>query len=115
MAAVVLAADQPAERLREARADDRVVVRAAAACRPPRTVEDRGLRPGHLLHRHAAKRFAWNVDTVAQCVGTEQAGARIVAEDVHQRAGVNRIDVLGVKRQPGAGARSGAGRGAAVR
>ena len=47
--------------------------------------------------------MARHVDPVAQRVGAEQRGARIVAEDVDQRAGVDRIDMLGVERQPGAG------------
>ena len=38
-----------------------------------------------------------------QRVGAEQAGVGIVAEDVDQRAGIDRIDMLGVERQAGAG------------
>ena len=47
--------------------------------------------------------MAGHVDAVAQRVGAEQGGVRIVAEDVDQRAGVDRIDMLGVERQAVAG------------
>ena len=47
--------------------------------------------------------MAGHVDAVAQRVGAEQGGARIVAEDVDQRAGVDRVDMLRVERQAGAG------------
>ena len=97
------APDQPAERLRQPRADDPVVIGAAAAGQPPRRVEHRRPRPGHPLHHHQPQRFAGHVDAVAQRVGAEQRGVRIVAEDVDQRAGVDRIDMLGEQRQAGAG------------
>ena len=47
--------------------------------------------------------MAGHVDSVPQGVGAEQAGARIVAEDVDQSAGVDRVDMLGVERKPGPG------------
>ena len=56
-------------------------------------------RPGHALQQHQPQRIAGHVDAVAQRIGAEQAGARIVAEDVDERAGVDRIDVLGVERK----------------
>ena len=43
--------------------------------------------------------MAGHVDAVAQRIGAEQRGARIVAEDVDQRAGIDRIDMLRVERQ----------------
>ena len=43
------------------------------------------------------------LDPVAQASVPSSDGARIVAEDVDQRAGVDRIDVLGVERQAAAG------------
>ncbi len=43
--------------------------------------------------------MAGHIDPVAQGVGAEQRGTRIVAENVDQRAGVHRIDMLGVERQ----------------
>jgi hypothetical protein len=36
---------------------------------------------------------------VAQRVGSEQGGARIIAENVDEGPGVDRIDVLGKQRQ----------------
>ena len=98
-AVIVGAADQPAERLRQPRADDAVVMRRSAARQPPRGVEHGRLGPGHALHHHQPQRMAGHIDAVAQRVGAEQRGARIVAEDVDQRAGVDRIDMLGVERQ----------------
>jgi hypothetical protein len=47
--------------------------------------------------------MAGHVHPVAQGIGAEQRGARIVAEDIDQRAGVDRIDMLGIERQPVAG------------
>jgi hypothetical protein len=47
--------------------------------------------------------MARHVHPVAQRVGAQQRGARIVAEDVDQRARIDRIDMLGIERQPGAG------------
>jgi hypothetical protein len=60
-------------------------------------------RPRHAFQHHQPQRHARHIDPVAQRIGAEQRGARIVAEDVDQRAGVDRIDMLGVERQPGAG------------
>ena len=97
------AADQPAERLRQPGADDAVVIRAAAARHPPRRVEHGRARPRHAFHHHQPQRFAGHVDAVAQRIGAEQRGARVVAEDVDQRAGVDRIDMLGKQRQAVAG------------
>jgi hypothetical protein len=46
--------------------------------------------------------MAGHVDPVAQRIGAEQRGAQIVAEDIDQGAGVDRVDMLGVERQAGA-------------
>ena len=97
-----VAPDQPAERLRQPRADDAVVIGAAAAGHPPRRVQHRRPRPRHPLHHHQPQRIARHVDPVAQRIGAEQRGARVVAENVDQRAGVDRVDMLGEQRQPGA-------------
>ena len=44
--------------------------------------------------------MAGHVDAVAQRVRAEEGGVRVVAEDVDQRARVDRVDVLRVERQP---------------
>jgi hypothetical protein len=49
---------------------------------------------------------AGHIDSVAQRVGADQRSARIVAEDVDQGAGVDRVDMLGVERQPARARRS---------
>ncbi len=46
--------------------------------------------------------MARHVHAVAERIGAQQRGARIVTEDVDQRAGIDRIDVLGIERQPSA-------------
>jgi hypothetical protein len=56
-------------------------------------------RPRHAFHHHHPQRVARYVDPIPQGVGAQQAGAGIVAEDIHQRPGVDRIDVLCVERQ----------------
>ena len=59
-----------------------------------------GTRPRHALHHHQPQRFAGHVDPVAKRVGAEQRRPRIVAKNVDQRAGVDRVDMLGQQRQP---------------
>ena len=98
---VALPPDQPAERLRQPRADHPVVIGAAAIGQPARRVEHRRPRPRHPLHHHQPQRFARHVDPVAQRIGAEQRGVRIVAENVDQRAGIDRVDMLGEQRQSG--------------
>ena len=76
MARIVLRADKPAERLRQAGPNDTVVVRLSAAfffgrCRPAGPVEDGGAGPGHLFQHHAAQRFSRNVHAVAQRIGAD--------------------------------------------
>ena len=66
MPAIALAADQPAERLRQPGAHDAVVISAPAAGHPPRRVEHGRPRPRHALHHHQPQRFAGHVDPVAQ-------------------------------------------------
>ncbi len=100
MAAVVLAADQPAERLRQPRADDAIVVSGAAAGEPPRARwRIDGL--GHGTCSSTTQRSEWpGTSTPSRRASVPSSGrARVVAEDVDQRAGVDRIDVLGVERQ----------------
>ena len=46
--------------------------------------------------------MAGHIDPVAQGIGAEQRGLGIIAEDIDQRAGVDRIDMLGIERQAGA-------------
>src|SRR5579871_655295 len=99
MSAIVLAADQPSERLREPGPDDPIVERGAAASGAARAMQDRRARPRHLLEDHEAQRMAGYVDAVAQRIGAEQRSAGIVSEDVHQGTGVDRIDVLRKERQ----------------
>ena len=108
MPVIVCAADQPTERLRQSRADNRVVIGAATAPvlvggSAAGAVEDRGLGPWHLLHDHQPQRVAGHIHPIAQCIGAKQGRARIVTEDIDQCAGVDRIDMLGIERQPGAG------------
>ena len=43
--------------------------------------------------------MAWYIDPIAQCIGAEQAGMRIIAENIYQSAGIDWIDMLRVKRQ----------------
>ena len=51
------------------------------------------------LSAHIPGAVFFDIDAIAQGIGAEQAGAGIVAENVDQRAGVDRIDMLGVERQ----------------
>jgi hypothetical protein len=55
------------------------------------------------FHHHQPQRPARHVHPVAQRIGAEQRGARLVAEDIDQRARIDRIDMLRVERQPLAG------------
>jgi hypothetical protein len=57
-------------------------------------VQDVGARPGHAVEDDEAQRAAGHVDAVAHRVGAEQAGILLGAEDVDQRAGVERVDML---------------------
>src|SRR3546814_19888721 len=41
-------------------------------------------------------------DLVAQRIGAEQRGVGFGAEDIDERAGVERVDMLGIERQAGA-------------
>jgi hypothetical protein len=99
-AAIPLAPDQPAERLPQPRPHHPIVMRGAAADRPPGGVQHGGTRPWYALHHHQPQRISGHVDPVAQRIRAEQRGTGIVAKDIHQGAGIDRIDVLGVKRQP---------------
>ena len=103
MPAVILAADQPPESLCQFGADQAVIIGAAAVCRAAGTVQDCRAGPRNLFHYHTAQAFARHIHPVAQGIGAEQGRARIIAEDIHQCAGVDRIDMLGVKRQSGTG------------
>ena len=107
MAGVLARADQAPESLRQACANDPVVIPFRTAIllggsSAAGAVENGGARPGHTFHHDAAQRPAGHVDPVAQRIGAEQAGARIVAEDVGQRARIDRIDMLRIERQAGA-------------
>jgi hypothetical protein len=62
-------------------------------------VQDGRFGPGHLFHDHQPQRLARHVHPVAQRIGAQQAGVGIVAEDVDQRARVDRVDMLGIERQ----------------
>ncbi len=55
------------------------------------------------LHHHQPERMAGDIDAVPEGVGAEQAGVGIIAEDVDQSAGVDRVNMLGVERQARAG------------
>ena len=98
-AAILLSADQPAEGLGEPCPDNPVVIGAAAARRPPSRMKHRRPGPGHAFHHHQPERFSRNVDSVAKRIGAEERRPRIVAEDVDQGAGVDRIDMLSVEGQ----------------
>ena len=100
---IVRPADQPPERLGEPRPHDPIIVRGAASGQPARGVEHRRPRPWHAFHHHQPQRCAGHVHPVAQRIGAEQRGVRIIAEDIDQRARIDRIDMLGVERQPGMG------------
>jgi len=66
-------------------------------------MEDGGARPGDAFHHHQPERFAGHIDAIAQRIGAEQGSAGIIAEDIDERAGIDRIDMLGVERQAIAG------------
>ena len=104
MAGVLARADQAPESLRQACANDPVVIPFRTAIllggsSAAGAVENGGARPGHTFHHDAAQRPAGHVDPVAQRIGAEQAGARIVPEYVRQRACIDRVDMLGIERQ----------------
>ena len=44
--------------------------------------------------------MAGHIDAIAQGIGTEQTGMRIIAKNINQRAGIDWIDMLRVQRQP---------------
>ena len=98
-AAIVGAADQPAVGLAQPQPGDAVVVVRAAEYRLARAVQDVGARPRHPVEHDQAQRAARHVDPVAHRVGAEQAGILLGAEDVDQRRGRHRVDMLGQQQQ----------------
>ena len=98
-AAVVGAADQPAIGLAQPQPGDAVVVGGAAEHRLARAVQDVGARPRHPVEDDQPQRAARHVDPVAHRVGAEQAGILLGAEDVDQRRGRHRVDMLGEQQQ----------------
>ena len=97
-AAVVGAADQPAEGLLQLQPGQHLVVGAAAEGVAARPVQQGRPRPRHPVEDDQPQRAAGHVDAVAHRVGAEQAGVLLGAEDVDQRADVERIDVLRQQR-----------------
>src|SRR3546814_9139724 len=67
---------------------------------PPRGVKHARLGPGHAFHHHQPQRMAGHVHAVTQRIGAERRGMAVVAENIDQRAGIDRIDMLRVERQP---------------
>ena len=96
MAMVIGAADDPAKGLRQSGADDPVVIGAATTRQTPGAMENIGARPGNRFHDHQPQALARHIDTIAQRVGAEQTGLGLVAENIDQCAGVDRIDMLGI-------------------
>ena len=68
--------------------------------KPPRAVQYVGAWPRHLFHNHQPQRMAGHIDAIAQGIGTEQTGMRVIAENIDERAGVDRVNMLRVQRQP---------------
>ena len=58
-------------------------------------------RPGHAVEDDQPQALPRHVDAVPHRVGAEQAGIGLAAEDIDQRRRIERIDVLGPKRDPG--------------
>ena len=44
--------------------------------------------------------MAGHIDAIAQGIGTEQTGMRVIAENIDERAGIDRVNMLRVQRQP---------------
>ena len=97
---IVGTADQASESLCEAGPDDAVIIGRASICGFARCVEDRWLGPGHTFHDDLTERVSWHIDSVSQGIGAKQARTWIVPEDVDQCSGVDRIDMLGLEREP---------------
>jgi hypothetical protein len=97
---VVGAADQAAERLADAGAGHGVVIALAAEAQAAGLVQHVRTRPGHAVEDQQAQGPARHVHAVADGVGAQQAGVLLGPEDVDQRPGLQRIDVLGVEGQP---------------
>ena len=100
-AAVVGATDQPPEGLRQPPAGNEVVVGAAAESGAAGGMDDGRARPRHALHDDEAQRLAGHVDAVPQRVGAQQRSSWFGTENIDQRAGVDRVDVLGEEGQAG--------------
>ena len=99
VAMIIGLADQATKGLREAGPDDAVIIIHPATGKPSRFVQYVWPWPRHLFHDDKAQRMAGHIDPIAQGIGAEQAGVRIIAEDIDQRAGIHRIDMLGIERE----------------
>ena len=62
-------------------------------------MQDVGARPRYALEDDEPERPARHVDAVADRVGAQQTGIVLGPEDVDQRSGIKRIDVLGKSGQ----------------
>ncbi len=98
-ALVTRAPDQAAETLRDPQADDRVVIGGEAETVLARGMQDVGPSQGTRFADNEAQRTARHVDAVAHRIGAEQAGMLVLAEDVDQGSGVERVSMLGIERQ----------------
>ncbi len=76
------------------------IVIALAEAGAPRLVQNRRFRPRHFVEHDQAQRTAGHVDTVAQRIGPEQARIFFAAEQIDQRAGIEPVDMLRIKRKP---------------
>ena len=65
-------------------------------------MQDVGARPRNRFHYNASKGSARHIHPIAQSISSKQAGARVIAEDIDQRAGVDRVDMLREQRQASA-------------
>ena len=104
MPSIFAATDEPAKALREPCSDNRVVMGLSAAfclccCHSACTVQNSRARPWHCLHYHAAQRAPRNIHTIPQSICSKQAGAGIIAENIGQRACVDGVNMLRIKRQ----------------
>src|SRR6185312_7767187 len=101
-AVIVGAADQAAECLLQPQPRQHVVIGGAAELLAACLVQDVGSRPGHAVEDDEAERATGHVDAVAHRIGAEQAGILLGPEDVDERRGLERVDMLCQERDAGA-------------
>ena len=64
-----------------------------------RLEQDVGPWPWHAVEDDQPQRLARHIDAVAHRVGSQQAGMRLLAEDLQQRLKVHLVDMLCIERQ----------------